>query len=97
MLSSLADVRQAISAQLAADNLAAAIVQLNDTYLIDEREGIPGLDRVARFVSEVRSTVRDALGSDRTLVLHAGDYLSPSVMSLSLQGAQMVDLLGHCQ
>jgi hypothetical protein len=80
-----------------ANNLAAVLIQLNDTYLIHERAGVPGLARIASFVKEVRQQVADALGSDRTLVLHAGDFLSPSLMSVVFKGTQMVDLLHHCQ
>jgi 2',3'-cyclic-nucleotide 2'-phosphodiesterase (5'-nucleotidase family) len=99
MLCSLADTRQALESQIAAKNLAAVIIQLNDTYLIDAREdgaGIPGLPRVARFVADIRELVNGSLGRDRTLVLHAGDYLSPSLMSCVFHGSQMLDLLAHC-
>ena len=97
MFSSLSDVRKAISAQAVANNLAAVLIQLNDTYLIDERAGMPGLARIANLVKHIRKWVKKAVGSDRTLVLHAGDYLSPSLMSKWLRGEQMVDLLNRCQ
>jgi 2',3'-cyclic-nucleotide 2'-phosphodiesterase (5'-nucleotidase family) len=93
----LAKVHEAISAQIATKNLAAVLIQLNDTYLIDERADVPGLARVARLVQDIRSRVADALGSDRTLVLHAGDYLSPSLMSNEFMGRQMIDMLQHCR
>jgi 2',3'-cyclic-nucleotide 2'-phosphodiesterase (5'-nucleotidase family) len=56
------------------------------------------LTRIASFVREVRQQVADGLTSDRTLVLHAGDFLSPSGMSMAFKGKRMVDLLlHHCQ
>jgi 2',3'-cyclic-nucleotide 2'-phosphodiesterase (5'-nucleotidase family) len=95
----LADVKKAVADQLARRNLAAVLIQLNDTYLIEAREqgsGIPGMPRLARFIAEIRKLVNGSLRSDRTLVLHAGDYLGPSLMSCSFHGLQMVDLLAHC-
>jgi 5'-nucleotidase / UDP-sugar diphosphatase len=50
----------------------------------------------ARFIAEIREFVDASLGCDRTLVLHAGDYLSPSLMSSVFHGEQMLDLLMHC-
>ncbi len=97
MFSTLSEARQSITSQLAANNLAAVLIQLNDTYLIDERAGVPGLARIASFVKEVRQQVANALGSDRTLVLHAGDFVGPSLMSMAFKGEQMVDLLHQCQ
>jgi 2',3'-cyclic-nucleotide 2'-phosphodiesterase (5'-nucleotidase family) len=97
MFRTLSEARQSITSQLADNNLAAVLIQLNDTYLIDERTNVPGLPRIASFVKEVRQQVGEALGSDRTLVLHAGDFVGPSLMSMAFKGRQMIDLLHHCQ
>lgn len=84
------------------DDLAAVFIHLNDTYLIEGRpQGLPGLARVASFVKRVRQWVIERVGEDRTLVLHSGDFLSPSLMSnspaLAFKGKQMIDLLNHCE
>jgi 2',3'-cyclic-nucleotide 2'-phosphodiesterase (5'-nucleotidase family) len=94
---SLTVVRERIAGLADAGNLAAVIIHLNDTYLIEERPPrIPGLAKIAGTIGEIRALVRQKLGSDRTLVCHGGDYLGPSRLSKELQGAQMVDLLRHC-
>ena len=92
---SLEDVTAAIEGLAARDNLAAVLIQLNDTYLIDERRdsGIPGMARVSGLVGAVRTLVRRLTGEDRTLLLHSGDYLSPSFMGKQFKGRQMVELM----
>ena len=82
------------------DDLAAVMIHLNDLYLIEDRPGqIPGLARVAALVKCIRGFVADRLGEDRTLVVHSGDFLSPSFMSntLEFKGQQMIELLNLCQ
>lgn len=82
------------------DDLAAVLIHLNDLYLIEDRPGqIPGLARIAALVKCIRSFVADRLGEDRTLVVHSGDFLSPSFMSntLKFKGEQMVELLNLCE
>jgi 5'-nucleotidase len=65
------------------------ILQINDTYKIEGlragREG--GLGRVRALRRELEAEGRPVL------VLHAGDFLFPSVMSKYLAGAPMVDAL----
>jgi 2',3'-cyclic-nucleotide 2'-phosphodiesterase (5'-nucleotidase family) len=81
---------------VARNDLAAAIIHLNDTYQIEARPpDIPGMARIARLVQGVTNLVEKATGEDRTLVVHSGDYLSPSYMTtrLGFAGKQMVDLL----
>ncbi len=78
------------------DDLAAVLVHLNDTYLIEDRPpDVPGLARIAALVKCIRDFVAKRTGEDRTLVLHSGDFLSPSLMSnrLKFYGKQMVELL----
>ena len=78
-------------------DLAAVLVHFNDTYFIDERPPcIPGMARVAGMIDQLRNEVKKAVGDDRLIVLHSGDYLSPSSMSDIFSGSQMVDLLRHC-
>jgi 2',3'-cyclic-nucleotide 2'-phosphodiesterase (5'-nucleotidase family) len=92
------EVVSAISELAEKGNLAAVLIHLNDTYLIEERKesGIPGMARIAGLIHTVREVVKSKLGEDRTLVLHSGDYLSPSALSSKFHGAQMVELLNHC-
>lgn len=101
------DLLSRIDGLIRADDLAAVIVHLNDTYRIEERTRrvgsqeqpiLPGMARLAALFRRIRTTVADALGEDRTLILHSGDFLSPSFMSrrLGSQGKQMVGLLDAC-
>ena len=94
---SLPEVLSDIERQAAEGNLAAVVIHLNDTYFIDARPpDIPGLARVSGLVHNIRERVRLLTGEDRTLLLHSGDYLAPSAMSMAFQGAPMVELLEHC-
>ena len=95
--SSLQSVLAEVEDLAARDNLGAVLIHLNDTYFIDERPpNIPGMPRVAGLIHTVRATVRRLVGEDRTLVVHSGDYLSPSGMSRLFKGAQMIDVLNCC-
>jgi len=87
-------------ADLASRNdLAAVLLHLNDTYQIEERPpDIPGMARIAEAVRLVRGWVGAITGENRTLVVHSGDFLSPSFMTtkLGFAGKQMVEMLNHC-
>lgn len=77
------------------DSLGAVLVHMNDTYLIDERsdQRLPGMARVTTTIRTIREHVRQALGEDRTLVLHSGDFLAPSRVGKKDKGKVMVQLL----
>ena len=92
------DVLVKISQTAQTGNLAAVLVHLNDTYFIEERSDseIPGMARVAGLIKTIRKFVFDRLGEDRILVLHSGDFLSPSAMSRQFMGQPMVELLNLC-
>ncbi len=94
----LKDILYEIEGLADADNLAAVLIHINDTYFIDERpdSGIPGMPRIAGLVGAIRRFVSDRLGEDRTLLLHSGDYLSPSALSTQFKGQQMVDVMNLC-
>lgn len=66
-----------------------AIIQINDVYRVDSvrggKEG--GLGRVASVVTDTKKQV------DNVYILHAGDFLSPSLESIYFKGQQMVDAL----
>lgn len=89
-----------IGAVLAAGLLVAApvsaepaggfsLVVLNDIDQMTRDDGRGGLDRVAAVVAAERAARPDVL------VVHAGDALSPSIMSSVDRGAHMVDLLNR--
>lgn len=75
--------------------LLAAVVHINDTYLLDERHerGFPGFPRVISTVKRLREHVTAVMGEDRTLVLHSGDFLGPSLVGKNTKGMAMVELL----
>jgi 2',3'-cyclic-nucleotide 2'-phosphodiesterase (5'-nucleotidase family) len=79
------------------DRLVAAVVHLNDTYLLDERpeQQLPGFARVTATIRHLREYVRQSVGADRTLVLHSGDFLAPSRVGKETQGRLMVRVLNE--
>jgi 2',3'-cyclic-nucleotide 2'-phosphodiesterase (5'-nucleotidase family) len=66
-----------------------SIVVLNDIDQMTSDGPRGGLDRVAAVVAAERAA------RDNVLVIHAGDALSPSIMSSIDRGAHMVDLLNR--
>lgn len=101
---SIADLFSEIKTLIEDDDLAAVIVHMNDTYRIEEKRGegltfvCPGFARVAALTDKIRTFVLDQTARDRTVVLHSGDFLSPSFMSnkLRLNGEQIIDLMNCC-
>lgn len=64
---------------------------VNDIYRIDENKD--GRGGMARFASAVKAERTRALAEGRHLIcVHAGDTLSPSLLSSFDQGAHMIDL-----
>jgi 5'-nucleotidase / UDP-sugar diphosphatase len=77
----------------AASGAAARVsfLLVNDIYRIDENKD--GRGGMARFASAVKAERARALAEGRRLVcVHAGDTLSPSLLSSFDQGAHMIDL-----
>lgn len=75
-----------------AQGAAAATVRLTfvlicDIYQMNESGGRGGLARIAAVLKAERAA------SDRVVVAHAGDAISPSLMSGRDRGAHMIDLL----
>ncbi|MDQ0315527.1 bifunctional metallophosphatase/5'-nucleotidase [Amorphus orientalis] len=64
-----------------------SVIAINDTDQMTADDGRGGLDRIAAAVAAERAR------GGRVLVVHAGDALSPSIMSSFDTGAHMVDLL----
>jgi 2',3'-cyclic-nucleotide 2'-phosphodiesterase (5'-nucleotidase family) len=73
----------------APDLVRLTVLQINDAYTLDPvdngRRG--GMARLATLVKSLRAK------NPNTLFVHAGDFLSPSVLSTYLKGRQMVAVL----
>ena len=69
----------------------ATILAMNDIYRIAgiRRGVLGGMARVTKFRQELEASGHDVL------VLHAGDFLSPSLLGNTYKGAQMVDLMNR--
>lgn len=97
---SIARLTETIERLVSTEDLGAVIVHMNDTYLIQEQWGeggleLPGMARVGALIAEIRAKVLAATGADRTLVLHSGDFLSPSYLAnrCETEGRAMVELM----
>lgn len=68
----------------------AAFIQLNDVYRIDavENGAAGGLGRVATLAERTRRETRAPV-----MILHAGDFIFPSLESRYFAGMQMIDAL----
>jgi 5'-nucleotidase / UDP-sugar diphosphatase len=71
----------------AADTVKFTLVLVNDIYKMGEEKGRGGFARLAGIVASERAR------SKNVLVFHAGDTLSPSLMSGFDQGAHIIELL----
>ena len=71
----------------AADSVQFTLVLVNDIYKMGEEKGRGGFARLAGIVAAERAR------SKNVLVFHAGDTLSPSLMSGFDQGAHIIELL----
>ena len=71
----------------AADTVKFTLVLVNDIYKMGEEKGRGGFARLAGIIASERAR------STNVLVFHAGDTLSPSLMSGFDQGAHIIELL----
>ena len=71
------------TATASAETTNLRIILLND---VDRKDAFPG---IAAAVAEARA------GADNSLLLHAGDVISPSVLSSLDKGAHIIDLMNH--
>lgn len=73
----------------AADLVKLTILQINDTYSLDPVDNGQrgGMARLATLVKELRAK------NPNTLFLHAGDFLSPSILSTYMKGRHMIATL----
>jgi 2',3'-cyclic-nucleotide 2'-phosphodiesterase (5'-nucleotidase family) len=77
------------------NELVAVVVHLNDTYQLEERKErkLPGFPRIIATVDRLRTHIKAETGVDRLLVVHSGDFLSPSLLARRDHGKAMVELL----
>jgi 2',3'-cyclic-nucleotide 2'-phosphodiesterase (5'-nucleotidase family) len=75
----------------AAETVQFTLVLVNDIYKMGEEKGRGGFARLAGIVAAER------VRSKNVLVFHAGDTLSPSLMSGFDQGAHIIELLNVCK
>ena len=69
---------------------AFSVIQLNDVYRIDavENGAAGGLGRIATLAERTRRETRAPV-----MILHAGDFIAPSLESRYFDGLQMIDAL----
>ena len=87
---------------LLAKNPVAILIHVTDTYFIEESRvnGITDLPGFARFCSltgSIRTNPTVQKNKIPVLVLHGGDFLYPSLMSIYFHGRQMVDVMNMCR
>ena len=87
--------------KLLSNNPEVILIHITDTYFIEESSvneiiDLPGFARFCSMVDSIRSNPVVKKNKTSVLVLHGGDFLYPSLMSLYFQGRQMVDVLNLC-
>jgi 2',3'-cyclic-nucleotide 2'-phosphodiesterase (5'-nucleotidase family) len=62
--------------------LVAVVVHLNDTYQIDDRpeRKLPGFAKIVATIEQLREHIEKETEKDLLLVVHSGDFLSPSLV-----------------
>ena len=94
-----ASLRTELDDRVARGRLDSLVVHFNDTYQIAERRTttgvttVPGLARVATLIDELHAWWPSELGPARIVPVHAGDYLSPSLLGKRTRGRHLVDCL----
>src|SRR5262245_50199844 len=78
-----------LSAPIAAEPIDVTIVQVNDLPRADDVAGRGGLAKLATIVKQERQ------GGRQVLVVHAGNAISPSLLSGFDQGAFMIPILNR--
>jgi 5'-nucleotidase / UDP-sugar diphosphatase len=80
-----------------ADGASARVsfLLINDIYRIEEKNGRGGMARFAAVVKAERA--RALAENSHVICVHAGDMLSPSLLSSFDQGAHMVDLFNNLE
>ena len=79
------------AASTAGSAARVSLLLVNDVYRIEENKD--GRGGMARFAAAVKAEREKALAEGRNIIcIHAGDTLSPSLLSSFDQGAHMIDL-----
>jgi 2',3'-cyclic-nucleotide 2'-phosphodiesterase (5'-nucleotidase family) len=67
------------------------IIQMNDTYRVDALENgtVGGPGRVATLIQQIQAEGK------QVIVVHAGDFIAPSLESKVFKGIQMIDALNY--
>ncbi|MDH3489004.1 MAG: bifunctional metallophosphatase/5'-nucleotidase [Nitrosopumilus sp.] len=83
-------------------NPKGVLIHITDTYFIEESSvngiiDLPGFARFLSMIDNIRSNPTIKKNKTPVLVLHGGDFLYPSLMSLYFQGSQMIDVLNLCR
>ena len=78
------------------------LIHVTDTYFVEESRvngkiDLPGFSRFYSLVDSIRSNPIIQQNKIPILVVHGGDFLYPSLMSLFFHGRQMVDVLNLCK
>lgn len=79
----------------------AIIIHITDTYFIEESKvngivDLPGFARFSSLIESIRSSHVVQKNKIPVLVLHGGDFLYPSLMSIYYHGKQMTDAMNLC-
>ena len=87
--------------KLLTKNPEIIIVHVTDTYFIEESKtneeiDLPGFARFRSLVNHIKSNPTVQKNKIPVFVLHGGDFLYPSLMSVFFQGRQMVEILNIC-
>ena len=87
--------------KLIAENPEIILVHVTDTYFIEESKtndevDLPGFARFRSLVDHIKSNPTVQKNKIPVFVLHGGDFLYPSLMSIYFQGRQMVEILNIC-
>jgi len=87
--------------KLLTKNPEIIIVHVTDTYFIEESRtnnvvDLPGFARFRSLVNHIKSNPIVQKNKIPVFVLHGGDFLYPSLMSVYFQGKQMVEILNIC-
>jgi len=88
--------------KLLAKNPESILVHVTDTYFIEESKvngnvDLPGFARFSSLMESIRSSHVAQKNKIPVLVLHGGDFLYPSLMSIYFHGRQMVDAMNLCE
>ena len=88
--------------KLLAKNPVAILIHVTDTYFIEESRvneivDLPGFARFCSMMESIRSNPTVQKNKIPVLVLHGGDFLYPSLMSIYFHGRQMVDVMNMCR